>query len=227
MSHTRRYEWVLSALILCATGSPAIAGQSARSQQTAPPAAARQNPLLSPSALPFHAPPFDRIRDADFQPAIERGIRDQHAEIERIANNPAPPTFDNTIVALERSGQLLNRAYMIFNGLAGANTNDTLQKVQEEVAPKLAALQDAMFLNDKLFRRVEAIYAKRAELKLSSESLRLVEWYHQHFILAGAGLGLRRWALLHQDHAGRLRPPVPRRGGPHSAGDRGSVLRRG
>ncbi len=160
----------------------------AAGQQAAAKAPARQNPLLSPSALPFHAPAFDKIRDADFQPAIERGIRENLAEIERVANDPAAPTFDNTIVALERSGQLLNRAYMIFNGLAGANTNDTLQKVQETEAPKLAALQDAMYLNDKLFARVEAVYAKRDQLKLSPEGTRLVEWYHQHFILAGAKL---------------------------------------
>jgi peptidyl-dipeptidase Dcp len=169
------------AAALCA--APAAAGQ-----QTASKAPARQNPLLNPSTLPFHAPRFDAIRDNDYQPAIERGIRDQRAELARIANDPAAPTFDNTIVALERSGQLLNRAYMIFNGLAGANTNDTLQKVQETEAPKLAALQDAMYLDDKLFARVEAVYATRDQLTLSPEGRRLVEWYHQHFILAGAKL---------------------------------------
>jgi peptidyl-dipeptidase Dcp len=163
--------------------APAAAGQQAPAK-----APARQNPLLNPSTLPFHAPQFDKIRDADFQPAIERGIRENLAEIERVADDPAAPTFDNTIVALERAGQLLARAYMVFNGLSGANTNDTLQKVQEAEAPKLAALQDAMYLNDKLFARVEAVYGKRDQLKLSPEGKRLVEWYHQHFILAGAKL---------------------------------------
>ena len=167
--------------MLCA--GPAAAGQKAGVK-----AAPRQNPLLNPSTLPFHAPAFDKIRDSDFRPAIERGIQQQRAEIERIANSAAPPTFDNTIVALERTGQLLSRAYMIFNGLAGANTNDTLQKIQEDEAPKLAALQDAMYLNDKLFKRVEAVYDARERLKLSPEGRRLVEWYHQHFILAGAKL---------------------------------------
>jgi Zn-dependent oligopeptidases len=157
---------------------------------------ARQNPLLNPSALAFHAPAFDKIRDGDFKPAIERGIQQQRAEIERIANDTAAPTFDNTIVALERTGQLLNRAYMVFNGLAGANTNDTLQKVQEEEAPKLAALQDAMYLNDRLFARVEAVYGQRDQLKLSPEGRRLVEWYHQHFILAGAKLSAADKAAL-------------------------------
>ena len=147
-----------------------------------------QNPLLARSALPFHAPEFDRIHDADFAPAIEAGIAEQRAEVAKIADNPAPPTFENTIAELERSGQLLARVYAIFNGLAGANTNDTLQKVQEDEAPKLAALQSQTFLNEKLFKRVEAIYDGRAALKLSPEALRLVEYYHQQFILAGARL---------------------------------------
>ena len=148
----------------------------------------RANPLLSKSALPFHAPQFDQIKDADFLPALEAGIKEARAEIESIANNPAAPTFDNTIDALERSGQLLTRVQMIFNGLTGANTNDALEKIQEEEAPKLAALQSDMFLNEKLFTRVETVYGARQTLKLGAEAQRLVEWYHQHFILAGAKL---------------------------------------
>ena len=148
----------------------------------------RANPLLSKSSLGFHAPEFDKIRDADFKPAIEAGIAEQRAEIWRIANNPEPPTFENTIDALERAGQLLTRVQLTFNGLTSANTNDGLQKVQEEEAPRLAALQSETFLDEKLFKRVEAIYGRRAQLKLSQEAHRLVEWYHQHFILAGAKL---------------------------------------
>jgi peptidyl-dipeptidase Dcp len=148
----------------------------------------RANPLLSKSALPFHAPQFDQIKDADFLPALEAGIKEARTEIESIANNPAAPTFDNTIDALERSGQLLTRVQMIFNGLTGANTNEALEKIQEEEAPKLAALQSDMFLNQKLFTRVETVYAARQALKLGAEAQRLVEWYHQHFILAGAKL---------------------------------------
>ena len=175
-------------VLFLSTGALSVsAGQQAATKAPSK-APARQNPLLSASTLPFHAPAFDKIRDSDFGPAIQRGIREQRAEVERIANDAAAPTFDNTIVALERTGQLLNRAYMVFNGLAGANTNDTLQKLQEEAAPKLAALQDAMYLNDKLFKRVEAVYDQRDRLKLSPEGMRLVEWYHQHFILAGAKL---------------------------------------
>jgi peptidyl-dipeptidase Dcp len=148
----------------------------------------RVNPLSTKSALPFHAPEFDKIRDADFRTAIDAGIAEQRAEIRKIADNRAAPTFENTIEALERSGQALARAQLIFNGLTSANTNDALQKTQEEEAPRLAALQSETFLNDKLFKRVESVYGRRAALKLGPEARRLVEWYHQHFILAGAKL---------------------------------------
>src|SRR5262245_11049016 len=130
MSVSLHLPIALAVVAVLAGGSRAMAVQRGTRQT-----AARQNPLVAPSTLPFHAPAFDRIQDRDFLPAIEEGIRRLRAEIRKIANNPAPPTFDNTIVALERSGQLLTRASMMLNGLAGANTNDTLQKVQEDVAP--------------------------------------------------------------------------------------------
>ena len=133
------------------------------------------NPFYAPSALPFEAPPFDRIRDADFQPAIEAGMAQQRTEIEAIGNNPDPPTFENTIVAMEKSGQLLDRAWTPFDCLTGANTNPTLQKIETEEAPKLAAHEDFIYLNTKLFERITAIYQQRASLKLDPESLRLVE----------------------------------------------------
>ena len=98
------------------------------------------NPLLTPSTLPYQTPPFDKIKDEDFQPAIEAGMVEQLKEIQAIANNPAPPTFENTIVAMEKSGELLNRATAAFFALAGANTNPTLQKVRSIEAPRLAAL---------------------------------------------------------------------------------------
>ncbi|MDE2090825.1 MAG: peptidyl-dipeptidase Dcp [Gammaproteobacteria bacterium] len=164
-----------------------------------PPAATAQaNPLLTPSTLPFHAPPFDRIKDSDFQPAFEAGIKQQLAEVDTIANDPAPASFENTLVALEKSGQLLTRVEQVFNGLTSANTDPVLQKVQEEMAPKLAAVQDAIFLNDKLFKRVEKIYAERHVLKLDPESHRLIEYYHQQFVLAGAKLSDADKARLKQ-----------------------------
>jgi peptidyl-dipeptidase Dcp len=157
-------------------------------QAQQPAAFGPSNPLYAPSTLPYQAPPFDKIHDADYQPAIEAGIAQQRDEVELIANNPAAPTFDNTIVALERSGQLLTRATLVFGAVTGANTNDTLQKVQDAVAPKLAAAQDAIFLNSKLFARVKTVYDKRASLNLDPESLRLVEYDYQQFTKAGANL---------------------------------------
>jgi peptidyl-dipeptidase Dcp len=156
--------------------------------QTSTQAAGRANPLLTPSTLPFGVPPFDTIRDTDFPPAFEAGMKAQLAEIDAIAGSPAPPTFENTLVALEQSGQLLGRVGPVFNGLTSANTNPELQKIQQDVAPKLAAHDDAIFLNGKLFARVEAVYRQREALKLDPESRHLVEYYHQRFVRSGARL---------------------------------------
>ena len=146
----------------------------------------RVNPLRSRSTLPFQAPPFDRINDADYQPAIEEGIKEQQAEVAAIANNPEAPTFLNTIEAMERTGTLLKRASSIFFPLAGAHTNPTLQKIESALAPKLAAHDDEIYLNAKLFTRVKAIYDTRARLKLDPESAHLVELYYRDFVRAGA-----------------------------------------
>jgi peptidyl-dipeptidase Dcp len=149
------------------------------------------NPFFEPSPLPFQAPQFDRIKDGDFQPAIEEGMKRQLAEIEAIADDPAPPTFDNTIVAMEKSGQMLTRVQLVFNAMSGpsaANTNDTLQKLQEIEAPKLAAHHDAIYLNPRLFQRVQAIYDTRQALNADPEAVKLVEVYYQQFVHAGAKL---------------------------------------
>ncbi|HVC19731.1 MAG TPA: peptidyl-dipeptidase Dcp [Vicinamibacterales bacterium] len=193
MRHPSRVPSILLAVVLLAAPSALAALAVGRQARPAP---ARPNPLLTPSPLPFQAPEFDKIRDGDFQPAFEEGIRRQRAEIEKIADNPAPPTFENTLVALEKSGQLLSRVSMIFNGLAGANTDPVLEKVQEREAPKLAAVRDAMLLNGRLFERVEAIYREHARLTLDPESLRLVEYYHQQFVMAGARLSAADKATL-------------------------------
>ena len=154
------------------------------------------NPFYSPSTLPFQAPPFDRIKDSDYQPAIEAGMAQQLREIEAIANNPAPATFDNTLVAMEKSGQLYRRVMEAFDGVTGANTNPTLQQVEKVEAPKQAAHQDAIYLNDKLFQRVAAIYAQRESLHLDAESLRLAEVYYQRFVHAGAKLSDAELAVM-------------------------------
>jgi peptidyl-dipeptidase Dcp len=146
------------------------------------------NPFYAASTLPFQAPPFDKIRDGDYQPAIEAGIAQSRAENEAIANNSAAPTFENTIAAMEKSGQLLTRVTLVFFGVTQANTNDTLQKVQEIETPKLTALQDSIYLNSKLFARVQTLYDKRATLGLDAESLRLLEYDYQQFVKAGAKL---------------------------------------
>lgn len=147
-----------------------------------------QNPFFSESPLPFHAPQFDKITDADYKPALLEGMKQQIAEVKAIADNKDAPTFENTLVALEKSGQLLGRVNIVLGSLTAANTNPTLQALQEEMAPKLAAHQDAIYLNDKLFKRIEAIYAQRADLKLDAESQRLIEYYHDLFVHAGAKL---------------------------------------
>jgi peptidyl-dipeptidase Dcp len=152
-------------------------------QQPAP-----SNPFFAPSPLPYQAPQFDRIKDSDFQPAIEEGMKQELAEIEAVADSGDAPTFANTIEAMERSGALLRRTQRVFSGLTQSNTNPTLQQVQKEEAPKLAAHRDAIYLNPKLFARVKAIYDQRAALTLTAEQKQLVERYHRDFIRAGAQL---------------------------------------
>jgi len=146
------------------------------------------NPFYAPSTRPFQAPAFDKIKDSDYEPAIDAGMAQQLIEVEAIANNPAPPTFENTFVALERSGQLYNRAWNAFNCVTQANTDPELEKVQDYEAPRTAAHQDAIDLNTKLFARIKTIYDERASLSLDAESLRLVEYQYQQFVKAGANL---------------------------------------
>jgi peptidyl-dipeptidase Dcp len=160
-----------------------VASSSADSADFGP-----SNPFYAVSTLPFGAPPFDKIKDGDYQPAIEAGMAQQLAEIDKIATNPAAPTFENTLVAMERSGRLLARASAAFNGVSQANTNPVLQKAKTALAPQIAAHLDAIRLNKMLFERIAAIYAKRASLKLDPESLRLVERQYADFVHSGANL---------------------------------------
>src|SRR5215467_6237630 len=172
--------WLLISVLLFAA-CRVTTQQSANTEQ-------HVNPLLSASPLPFQAPPFDKIHDGDFAPAFEAGMKEHLADVDKIANDPAPPTFENTIVALEKSGQTLTRVSLVFNALASANTDDQLQKLQEEEAPKLAAHQDAINLNPKLFARIETLYNQRNTLELDPESHRLLEYQYQQFVMAGAKL---------------------------------------
>ncbi|MGN6313806.1 MAG: peptidyl-dipeptidase Dcp [Rhodanobacteraceae bacterium] len=158
----------------------------------------KSNPFYNASTLPFEAPDFTKIKDSDFQPAIEEGMRQQIKEIDAIADNPAPPTFDNTIAAMEKSGQMLTRVMQTFNLLTGANTDDALQKVQEIEAPKLSAHQDAIYLNPKLFARIQTLYNQRDSLKLDPESARLLEYDYKEFVHNGAKLSDADKAKLKQ-----------------------------
>ncbi|WP_010161170.1 M3 family metallopeptidase [Sphingomonas sp. PAMC 26617] len=153
---------------------------------TAPAEAA--NPFAQRSTLPYQAPPFDKIQDGDYQPAIEQGIAESLAEVRAIADNSAAPTFDNTILAMERQGQMLARAQSAFGQVTQANTNPALQAAQAALAPKLAAYGDTIYLDPKLFARVKALYDRKASLKLDAEQAMLVEDYYKTFIRAGAQL---------------------------------------
>ena len=176
---------VTGMLLLILTGCNSNSGKK-KSMDTAKDLAS--NPLMHASTLPFQAPDFKKINNSDFEPAFEEGLKEHLTEIDKIANNPEAPTFDNTLVAMEKSGQLLNRVTGVFNMLSGANTDSILQKLSEEIAPKLAAQQDAVFLNKKLYEKVKTLFQKKDELKLDKESARLLEYYNLKFIRAGANL---------------------------------------
>jgi peptidyl-dipeptidase Dcp len=193
------FSFALAAMAIVVCG-PGIAGHSTNSNQNIVRTAmerdhtqdtviqqfSSENPFASPSTLLYQAPPFDRIHDADYGPAIEEGMRLQIAEIEKVASDVSPATFENTIVAMERSGSLLTRAAKVFFAMIQANTNDALQKVQGEEAPKLAAHSDAIHLNDKLFQRIKTVYGQRDALKLTAVQKILLERYYKDFVRAGA-----------------------------------------
>lgn len=146
------------------------------------------NPLFSSSTLPFHAPDFDAIKPEHYRPAFEEGMKQELEEIQEIANNPEAPTFENTIVAMEKSGRLLERTASVFYNLTSAHTNDEIQEIQKEMAPKLAAHSDNILLNAKLYNRVKTLYNKRNELDLDAASMKLLEDTNRDFVRAGAQL---------------------------------------
>ncbi|QFU90032.1 M3 family metallopeptidase [Amycolatopsis sp. YIM 10] len=147
------------------------------------------NPFASASDLPYRLPPFDRITGEHYRPAFEAGIAEQVEQVRAIVDNPEPPTFDNTVVALERSGELLGRVSMVFFNLTSSDTTPELQQLQAEIAPKLSAHRDAIFLDKKLYARITELYEKRDSLDLDPESAWLLERYHVDFVRAGAALG--------------------------------------
>ncbi|HTL05713.1 MAG TPA: hypothetical protein VL241_08190, partial [Gemmatimonadales bacterium] len=165
-------------------GLAACAGPKGKTATAAP----HENPFLAASPLQYQAPPFDRITDGDYQPAIDEGIRQNLAEMDAIARQDSAPSFANTIEAMERSGLLLTRVAKVFFAIVQANTDDTLQKVQADVAPKLAAFRDSIYLDPRLFRRVKALYDQREQLGLDAEQKFLVGKYYRDFVRAGAQL---------------------------------------
>jgi peptidyl-dipeptidase Dcp len=155
-----------------------------------------ENPFFTESTLPYSYPPFDRIRDEHFIPAFERGIAEHQAEVEAIASNPEAPTFENTVAALERSGQMLRRVAPVFDNLKITDENETLKAIDREMAPKLAAHLDAIILNAKLFGRIRLLFEQRKALGVDAESVRLLEVLHRNFALNGALLSDERKSRL-------------------------------
>ena len=170
---------VLATITLAAGTAPAASPRTA---------AMVDNPFTAPSKLALQLPPFNRIRDSDYRPAFEAGMAEQLREVAAIAHSDEPPTFANTIVALERSGQLLDRVETTFSNLNACNTNPEMQRIDTEMAPRLTAQRDAIHLNPALWTRVDALYEQRARLKLDPESLQLLTRYHTIFVRAGARL---------------------------------------
>ncbi|HEX2591552.1 MAG TPA: M3 family metallopeptidase [Rhizomicrobium sp.] len=172
-----------SAAILAVT-APALA---AKPKHPAPAAATTAaNPFAKPSTLPLQAPPFDKIKDTDYAPAFTTAMKIHSAEIAAIANNKAAPTFDNTIGAMEKSGRMLERVGLAFGAVVQANTNDTLDQVQSDMAPKLSEHNDAINLNAKLFARVKALYDTRTTLNLDAEQMQVLTLYYEGFVHSGA-----------------------------------------
>jgi peptidyl-dipeptidase Dcp len=156
------------------------------------------NPLLQPWDTPFQLPPFDRIEAGHFAPAFETAVREHAAEIAAIAANPDAPTFENTVVAFDRSGRRLTRIEQVFFNLASSETSPALQAVERDVAPKLAAHDSAIYLDAQLFGRIDELHARREALALDDEQRRLLERIHLDFVLAGARLGDEAKARLAQ-----------------------------
>jgi peptidyl-dipeptidase Dcp len=155
------------------------------------------NPLFIPSPLPLQYPQFDKVKDEHFGPALDKGMAEQLAEVQAIADNPAAPTFDNTIIAMERSGRLLSRTSTLLYSLIGADTNPARQQLQSDYAARLAAHRDAIQLNPKLFARIDALYAARDKAAPDAEGKRLIERYRRDMVRAGA--------LLNDEQKARMR----------------------
>ena len=192
------FRTLLAATAVIAVASP-LAAAPARHRATAvrmTAALPASNPFAKPSTLPFQAPDFARIKDGDYLPAFLAGMAQQKAEILAIANQKAAPTFDNTLAAMERSGLLLERTQLAFSAVAGANTNPALDAVDTKTSPLLAAHNDFIYLNAKLFARVKDLHDRQASLGLNPEQARLLEVQYNKFVHSGALLSPAKQAEL-------------------------------
>ena len=154
------------------------------------------NPFLTEYDTPYQIPPFEKIEDKHYLPAFMKGMEKQIEEVNAIANNKETPTFENTIVEMERTGKILDKVSSVFFNLNSSNTNDEMQEIAKEIRPKLSAHRDAIFLNKKLFKRVSEIYKQRGNLQLDTEQKRLVEETHKYFIRSGAQLDDKSMQML-------------------------------
>ena len=176
--------FLISSLAMTTACTTMKTSENTSTEMPAPDPSMAGNPFMKKSTLQYQAPEFDKIKDSHFKPAFEYGIKVQLAEIESISNNSATPTFENTILALENSGEVLKRAQTVFYNLTGSNTNPELQKIEVEYAPIFAGLSDKIYLNEKLFARIKAIKSGN----LGSEEKRVLELYTTNFEIAGANL---------------------------------------
>lgn len=182
---TYRTSLLTLTFVLALSSLPSTRATSSPQSSSAP---LTGNPFAATSTLPYHFPDFARIKDSDFAPALERGMAEQISEVEVIANQSDPPSFENTIVALERSGMVLDRATKVFFNFTSIKSDPVLDKVQQDMAPRLSAHQDAIDLNPLLFSRIDKLYQQRSQLNLDPESRQLLERYYKSFVHAGARL---------------------------------------
>jgi peptidyl-dipeptidase Dcp len=181
---------VFSVLLSACSETEQDASLAAEDSRLSTPEAAliSSNPFFSESPLYLNYPPFDQIENAHFLPAFLRGMAEQSAEIEAIAQQSEPATFANTIIAMELSGQLLNRTDSVFSAMSSAHTNDEIRALEQQLAPQLAAHDDSIMLNRELFARISRLYEQREGLTLDAQSKRLLGEYYSDFVRAGAAL---------------------------------------
>ena len=185
---TRPIAASLALAIATALAGCATAPTPPQQTEAPMPATAYSGPFAAPSPLDLNYPQFDKIADSDFAPAFDAGMAQELREVQAIADNPAPPTFENTIVAMEKTGRVLNRATSVFYNLVGTDKNPVREKLEEDYAPRFSAHRDAILLNPKLFARIKTLYDARAGLGLDPVDLRLLERRYTDFVRAGAAL---------------------------------------